>query len=195
MDTKIVAVFMTFAIAAVTGGLSSAVAAKTQQGWAHENGLIDLQPNGVRLEHDDAIDRLKIQEAFARWGIAYDEGQANVIESLFTDDAVFQVTEGSSKPIAAVNGKHAIAANALSALHQQGDQRRHAISNIVIDRLTQTEARAIAYSTVVVSDSLTIGASVIYSADLRRGNDGVWRFSRLVIGMDNYAGKKPQASR
>jgi hypothetical protein len=40
----------------------------------------------------------------------------------------------------------------------------------------------------IANDGLSLGATVIYSADLHKGSDGVWRFSRLVIGMDGYAG-------
>ena len=62
------------------------------------------------------------------------------------------------------------------------------MTNVVIDRLTANEATAIAYGIVTVAaNGLSLGATVIYSAELRREADGVWRFSRFVIGMDDYA--------
>jgi hypothetical protein len=161
------------------------------QAWAHSSGIVQLQSNGVKLDADDARNRLLIQEAFARWGIAYDEARIEVVRSLFTKDAVFEVTQGGAKPIARAVGIDAILENVSGALQQQSDQRRHAISNIVIDRLTANEATAIAYGIVTVAaDGLSLGATVIYSAELRREADGVWRFSRFVIGMDDYAGRR-----
>ena len=45
-----------------------------ERGWAHKSGLVRLQDNGVRQAHDPARERLLVMEAFARWGMAYDEG-------------------------------------------------------------------------------------------------------------------------
>lgn len=180
------AVYVLFAAA------SSAVASagSPPQAWAHKSGIVKLQPNGVHLAADDVRNRLLIQEAFARWGIAYDEGRLDVVRSLFTKDAVYEVTLGSATPIARAVGPEEVVKNVSNSMQQQADQRRHAISNVVIDRLTRDEATAIAYGIVTVAnDGLTLGATVIYSADLRREADGVWRFSKFIIGMDDYAGR------
>ena len=169
---------------------SDASATSPRQGWASKDGVVALRPHGERLQVDDAAGRESIRDAFARWGIAYDEGQVDVIRSLFTPDATFRVLRGSKEPIASADGIDAILLNVTSALAQQNDQRRHAISNIVIDRMTATDATAIAYGIVTIArDGLSLGATVIYSADLKRGRDGVWRFSRFAIGMDDYAGR------
>jgi hypothetical protein len=167
----------------------AAAEARPRQAWATKDQVIDLAPNGTRLAVNDPAGREAIRDAFARWGIAYDESRMGVIRSLFTPAAVFDVTLASKQPIAHAEGIDAIIANVTSALAQQNDQRRHAISNVVIDRMTRTDATAIAYGVVTIAnDGLSLGATVIYSANLHKGNDGVWRFSRLVIGMDGYAG-------
>ena len=63
----------------------------------------------------------------------------------------------------------------------------------VIERLTQTEATALAYAIVTVAaDGLTVGAAVFYTAELRKGADQLWRFSYMFIGMDAYNGTKPK---
>lgn len=178
-------------IAAMSMATSAHAETSPKQAWAHSSGVVHLQPNGVSLAADDVKNRLLIQEAFARWGIAYDEARIDVVRSLFTKDARFEVTQGSAEPIAKAMGVDAIVENVTGALKQQADQRRHAISNIVIDKLTKDEATAIAYGIVTIAaDGLSLGATVIYSADLRREKDGVWRFSKFIIGMDDYAGKR-----
>jgi hypothetical protein len=167
------------------------IAAGPPRAWAHAGHVVDLKPNGTPIANKDPLDRALVQESFARWGIAYDEGRLDVISSLFTTDAKFEVLNGSPTPIVATQGHDAVVAGIKSAIAQQGDQRRHLISNVVIDRLTATEATAIAYAVVVVPDKpMYVGTTVIYSANLRKSG-GVWRFSRLVIGMDGYEGTPP----
>jgi hypothetical protein len=161
------------------------------QAWAHQSGVVRLKANGPPLANQDLRDRLLIQETFARWGIAYDEARLDVVRTLFTPDAVFEVTLGSAEPIARAVGLDEIVLNVGNSLRQQADQRRHALSNLVIDELSKTRATAIAYGIVTIAaDGLKLGATVIYSADLRKEADGVWRFSRFVIGMDDYAGRR-----
>jgi hypothetical protein len=76
----------------------------------------------------------------------------------------------------------------------QADQRRHVITNLAFESLQSDRAVCIAYGIVTIAnDGLSLGATVIYSADLARAPDGLWRFSRLLIGMDGYAGQKPPA--
>ncbi|KPF92395.1 hypothetical protein IP81_06650 [Novosphingobium sp. AAP83] len=91
------------------------------QAWAHRAGLVKLQENGTRLVHDAPQDWLAIMEAFARWCIAYDEGQTHVIATLFTDDASYMVTEGSSAAQVSLLGRDAIVAGVTRALLQKGD--------------------------------------------------------------------------
>jgi len=172
--------------------LLSPATAAPQRGWAHSSGLINLRPNGPTGITNDVMDRLKIQEVLARWGIAYDEGRMDVIASLFTEDAVFQVRMASDKPMVVSTGRADILKSLEFAMKQQGDQRRHAISNIVIDHYAATQAGVIAYGVVVnEADLPLLGATVVYSGDMVRGTDGVWRLRRFVIGMDSYVGTPP----
>jgi DNA repair protein RadA/Sms len=65
---------------------------------------------------------------------------------------------------------------------------------VQFESLQSDRAVCIAYGVVTIAnDGLSLGATVIYSADLVRAPDGLWRFSRLLIGMDGYAGQKPPA--
>jgi SnoaL-like domain len=157
------------------------------QHWASKVGLVDLQINGVAVESSSVLDRLLIQEAFYRWGIAWDEARLEVVRSLFTNDGELIITRGSDKPISRHAGPDVIAQYVADASKVQADQRRHAMTNVVIDRLSTNEATCIAYGIVTIAaNGLSVGATVIYSAQLRKGSDGVWRFLKFVIGMDDY---------
>lgn len=127
-----------------------------------------------------------------RWGWAYDEARLDVMKTLFTEDAAFKVVSGAYTPGVDVVGVDKIIGINTGALKFQGDQRRHVISNVIIEKLTESEATALAFCiTTLAANGLSNGATVMYSADLRRGADGVWRFSRFVIGIDDYAGRPP----
>jgi ketosteroid isomerase-like protein len=167
-----------------------------EQGWAHKIGAVKMGPHGARGIADDLASKFEIHELFARWGIAYDEARLDVIESMFTEDAVFEVTQAGEKRSGRLESRAAMLETVRKALAFQADQRRHFMTNVVIERLTATEATALAYGMVTVAaNGLSFGASVIYTADLRRERDGVWRFSSFYIGMDAYAGPPPPVTR
>jgi hypothetical protein len=162
-----------------------------EQAWAHKSGKVNLKVQDANSVPLSATDRLLIHETFARFGIAYDEVRLDVLRSLFTDEIAFEVSDGP-KTLVQQRGRDDVLAILKSALSQQADQRRHSIGNVVIDVRTESTVSALAYGIVTVAaDGLSLGATVFYSADLRREKDGLWRFSRLLIGMDTYAGKKP----
>ncbi len=163
------------------------------QAWAHTTGLVRLAPNRP-CSLAEIADRLAIQDVFARFGIAYDEGAQDVLRSLFTEDARLEVTEGRSSPHVSRSGREDIVVQMSAVFAYQADQRRHVITNLTFESLQADTAVCIAYGVVTIAnDGLSLGATVIYSADLARGPDGLWRFSRLLIGMDGYAGQKPPA--
>ncbi len=173
----------------VTAASASAAAEVTfpPQHWASKVGWVDLQRNGVALESTNVLDRLLIQEAFYRWGIAWDEARLDVVRSLFTQEGELIITRGSDKPTSRHVGPDVIANYVDAASRVQADQRRHAMTNVVIDRLSANEATTIAYGIVTIAaNGLSLGATVIYAAELRKEADGVWRFSKFVICMDDY---------
>jgi hypothetical protein len=175
--------------------LQVAGATAPRQAWATRDGLVSLQPSVPPMSAQEVVHRLAIKDCFERWGVAYDEARLDVVRALFTADGAYQVIDGTSTPsktLVSVSGREAIVGVVQKALAGQSDQRRHAVTNILIDKLTDRAASAIAYGVVTVAaNGLSVGASVVYSADLRLEQDGQWRFTRFVIGMDHYAGRRP----
>ena len=165
------------------------------QAWAHREGLVHLEPLRAAAWTPETIAaRLQIGETFSRFAIGHDEARIDVIMSCFTSGGVLQVAQGHAEPFAVHRGRAAVGAELERIIGQQADQRRHLISNVVIERLDAATARALAYglvSGVGASYGLRLGASVIYVADLAREADGCWRFASFFIGMDAYAGDRP----
>ncbi|MFS8197263.1 nuclear transport factor 2 family protein [Streptomyces sp. CWNU-52B] len=167
------------------------------QAWAHRQGKVDMRP----LEQADfgpeaLASRAQIADAFYRFGIAHDEARIDVVVSCFTEDTVFEVAQGQAEPFTRFHGRTELFDRLTRIVAEQGDQRRHVISNVVVDELDLAAgtASALAFSVVTVAaNGLSLGASVLYTARLRREHDGCWRFSHFFIGMDSYAGTKPAA--
>ena len=171
---------------------SSAVAAPTR-GWAEAAGVDSLGNRSKVISSAPVGDRLDIYDLFARWGVVYDEARLDLLPDLFTTDATFIVLLADRQPIVEVHGRQSILANVGNSLEQQGDQRRHLISNVVISQISERQADANAYGMVAVAAAtISVGTTVFYRASLSKGDDGVWRFSKLIIGMDQYAGTPPR---
>jgi hypothetical protein len=168
-----------------------------RQAWAHLDGKIDLKPLAAADWSPAAVaTRLQIWEAFSRFGTAHDEARADVLGSCFTEDAIFEVAEGAGQPFVHYEGRPAITGRLAAIIAEQGDQRRHCITNILVENLTGTTAHALAYGMVgVAADGITLGVTCLYVADLKREDDGCWRFSYFYIGMDSYTGQKPRSAK
>ena len=136
-----------------------------------------------------------IEEAFSRWGIGFDEGRADVIASIFTEDGILDSLEGSGTPTLTVRGAEEIGASMVRFQQKQADQRRHSMTNVVVEELTPDRAVALAYGIVTMAKGgeLSLASSVIYRGELKKGRDGIWRFAHLAIGMDIYVRDKPKS--
>lgn len=171
-------------------GSSSTASGLPGQAWAHKVGKIDMRP----LEPGDwgpeaLAARAQIAEAFHRFGMSFDEARVDVLSSCFTEDSVFEVVQGSLEVRTRLESRQEIADVLPERIRNQDDQRRHLMSNVLVEELDLAAgtAKALAYSVVTVaSDGLQLGASVIYTGDLRREADGCWRFTYFFIGMDEY---------
>jgi ketosteroid isomerase-like protein len=167
------------------------------QAWAHRQGKIEMHPLVTADWSPRALAaRAQIAEAFNRFGTAHDEARVDVVVSCFTEDAVFEVAQGQAEPFTRFTGRAELFDRLTRIISEQSDQRRHVMGNILVEELDLAAgtATALAFSVVTVAaNGLSVGASVIYTADLRREDDGCWRFSYFFIGMDSYAGEKPKA--
>ncbi|WP_370205880.1 nuclear transport factor 2 family protein [Pararhodobacter marinus] len=163
------------------------------QGWATKAGLLTLPPRQPVTAESVAM-RLGIAELFARYGIAHDEVDVPAMRDLWAEDGVLQVSLGG--PVFETHeGRDAICANFARVAGTQTDQRRHAVTNLEITLEGVGRASARAYGIVPAADGsgIRVVVTCVYTADLVCGAEGLWRFARLWIGMDDYAGRAPGA--
>jgi hypothetical protein len=131
-----------------------------EQAWAHKYGRVNLGPH-TKIDLQSVADRLEIQDLFARWGVAHDEGRTDVIGSLFTADGQLEVVEGPATR-AKSQGRANIEQEIGRVFKFQADQRRHCVTNVLIDNLADGKADCIAYCVCTVN------------------------------GLDSYAGPRPE---
>jgi hypothetical protein len=179
----------------VTAPDNAAGADRPRQAWAHRDRLVDLQSAAPASWTPAAIQaRLQIADTFYRFAIAHDEARIDVLASCFTENGRLHVSQARAEPFTSHQGRSSIGAALAHIIAQQHDQRRHLISNIVVEALGDFTATAIAYGLISVASpdgGLHLGCSAIYLADLALEHDGCWRFASFHIGIDAYAGIRP----
>lgn len=154
--------------------------------WASKGGLIDVKPLGCFEVHaDQVLDRLLIHEAFDRWSIGLDENRADVVLSVLTEDVLLEYGIGSAVPDFVIRGKAEAEIRLGANIPTLTGQRRHCITNVLIEEWSPTQVTAIAYGIVPkAADGYVIHTSVLYRGELRKEADGFWRFCRLFVGCD-----------
>lgn len=138
------------------------------------------------LAPETALDRLLIADRIARYGWAYDERDREALAGCFTEDGVWEGSVMGEQTVGPFHGRQALADFLAGFWPDQKDQRRHVLTNVVVEDLHGGRATAHAY---LVLTSSSVGAMTPVTAgpyrfDLVCGDDGVWRLSHLVAGFD-----------
>lgn len=156
--------------------------------WASEQGLISLRKLGeVPFSLDQVRDRMLITEAFYRFATGHDENRVDVVVSCMTEDVEFEFSKGSATPFEVIHGRAALEERLLTGIPLMYGQRRHCMTNVLVESLTESAATAYAYGIVTrAAEGLVLQATVMYVGHLRKEPDGFWRFNRFFIGMDEY---------
>jgi 3-phenylpropionate/cinnamic acid dioxygenase small subunit len=78
-------------------------------------------------------DRLAIHELLSRSAYGFDEGQLQMLEDCFTEDAVFSIRIAGGDLVGPFNGREEIMGLYRSSIDSQTDVRRHVVSNIFFE--------------------------------------------------------------
>lgn len=135
-----------------------------------------------------AASRQEISEVLSRYAVFVDAGEFDRLETLFASDATFDITpDPEIIPVPAV-GRRKIR-EVLEGRYDvvsKVDQRRHLITNLVIDELSDTEAVTRCFLTVLSvpksGGSVELRGTGVYHDRLRRIDDS-WLIEerRLVL--------------
>lgn len=138
---------------------------------------------------DAAAARQEISEVLSRYAVYVDAGEFDRLETLFASDATFDITpDPKIVPVPAVGrrkirevleGRYDVVSNT--------DQRRHLITNLVIDELGDDEAVTRCFLTVLSipksGGSVELRGTGVYHDRLRR-IDGFWLIAERQLVLD-----------
>jgi hypothetical protein len=152
--------------------------------WAHTAGFIALgEPAAVPSTLQELADRDLARESALRYSYAYDERRLDVLRSLLTADAKFSISISGSD-VQSVEGRDTVVDWLADIMDSQDDQRRHVVSNVIIENLTANEAVIVTYLAIFsVKEAAQLATTGFYRFDLEK-QDGVWRISHILDGLD-----------
>ena len=126
-----------------------------------------------------------ITQLFATYAWAHDNKEFELLDDVFTDVAEFTVDITGGPTIGPLTSRRETVDFIRDTTVNQGDQRRHVITNVRFSNETDTETRATAILSlfVTLNNQLTTQATGWYDCQAVL-DDGTWRFARMYLTLD-----------
>lgn len=138
----------------------------------------------------DVADRVAILDLMARYAHSYDEGRLEELGPLFTAEAVFRFDPPIAGFPAELVGRDAIA-GAMQARYAATApaQRRHIITNVLIDPVTDDRAEVASYLLLgsTTDGVLNLPVTGRYT-DVVVRDEGRWRYAERLLRLDARLG-------
>jgi ornithine carbamoyltransferase len=152
--------------------------------WAHTAGFIALkEPKAVPTTVGELADRDLARESALRYSYAYDERRLEVLRSLLTADAKFSISISGSEP-QSVEGRDTVVEWLSDIMDSQDDQRRHVVSNVIIEDISADRAVIVTYLAIFsIRETAQLATTGFYRFDMEK-QDSVWRISHIFDGLD-----------
>ena len=141
--------------------------------WAHGTGTLELSmrpPTSQLPVRDQLLERLH------RYCWSFDERRPDLLEDCFTEDAVWEGFVMGETDVGPHVGREAVMHYLTTFWAHQRDQRRHVISNMLVESLDGDTATCVAYLLLMGSKraKTQFECAGFYRADYRREHDA-WR--------------------
>ena len=159
---------------------------RPEPAWAHRTGLISLRPPGTGDPAAEAAVAHQLQDRMHRYCWGFDERRADVLESVFTEDAVWQANVMGETPVGPFTGREAVLGWLTGFWPHQKDQRRHMPLNFIVEDVQESTATAMCYLILLGSTraATALETAALYKLDYRR-EGGEWRIAVLTAGFDS----------
>lgn len=160
--------------------------------WASGTGLIELNP------HPDQVEpglRAQLQERAHRYCWGFDERRIDVLTGCFTEDAVWRGDVMGETAVGPFTGRPEILRYLTTFWPHQKDQRRHILSNFIVETAQERAASALCYLQLMGSRDAASRLEItgLYSFRYRLDGD-TWRICALTAGFDAPFWKRPVAT-
>lgn len=134
----------------------------------------------------DVHDRLSIIDRLSRYGHAYDQGDLDALAACFTGNATFSIAGGIGGMPAVMRGREEIRARMAARREATAHaQRRHIITNVILDDDGPDRVRAASYLLLGSTEDGVLHLPVTgrYVDVLVRQGDG-WAIAERTLTMD-----------
>ena len=158
---------------------------KPSPAWGHTAGLIQIQADPQPADRGSLAERVLIAERMYRYGWAFDERQALALADCFTEDATWEANIMGTTTVGPHVGRAAIVDFMTGFWPDQHDQRRHMITNVIIESQDESAATALSYHLLMSASNgeLTPVTTGFYRVEMRKLGTA-WKICRLLAGYD-----------
>ena len=175
MSRRVIAIVAV--VLAVLLGTTTAVVAQTRDSIASLGG-----GHGSTFNAQDPLNTI------AQWSIGYDSRDSAMMRDAFTRDARFVYRSPAFPEPLVFEGIDAVMKLFEDALAGQTDQRRHAVSTHLVQRVDRNTVKVTSYLTLLVSASTTanpvLQSTGVYRDTLVLQRDGKWRIKVRDLTLD-----------
>lgn len=153
--------------------------------WGHIDEVIHLNHDQTLVSKELLADRILIAERMHRYGWAFDERQEEALSECFTESATWQASIMGTSKIGPFNGKSEIINFMKGFWPNQLDQRRHNITNVIVENQSEKAASVMAYLVLMSASAqgLKPVTTGFYKVEMVK-SDGTWKIQTLLVGFD-----------
>ena len=153
--------------------------------WGHIDEVIHLNRDQTLVSKEMLADRILIAERMHRYGWAFDERQEEALSECFTESATWQASIMGTSTIGPFNGKSEIINFMKGFWPNQLDQRRHNITNVIVENQSEKAASVMAYLVLMSASvqGLKPVTTGFYKVEMVK-SDGTWKIQTLLVGFD-----------
>jgi hypothetical protein len=133
----------------------------------------------------EAMDRLAIMERLNRYAWGYDVPDFEMLKDSFTTDAVFLTHMENGAQWGPLHGRSVIVDWMLNVKRGQSGQKRHLITNVAFDELSDVRAivRCFLMVTTAAEGAVKLTTTGSYRIEMGREGDA-WRIRKLDLLLD-----------
>ena len=152
--------------------------------WATADGHITALP--PRKDGASALDSLLAVETVYRFALAFGERDRAVLTDCFASDATFDATIGGETSTGLYATREAIVEWLTSYWPRQTDQRRHLVTDPVVDVVGPNHVAVTAWLVLAASEdsAMRLVTAGFYRCELVLGDDSAWRIATFRGGYD-----------
>jgi hypothetical protein len=156
-----------------------------EPGWGHRSGALRLSADISPVPEELLAERPLLAELMYRYGWSFDERQADLLLSCFAQDARWEARIMGATIIGPFEGREAIMDFMTGFWPAQTDQRRHMVTNVLIEDQSPTDATIFSYHLLMSAaggrvEPVTAGFYKVQATKTEAG----WKMKSLLAGYD-----------